>query len=82
MLQLNDLLIIFFILAIFLVAYGIVTEAILYPPQGGTVYLPDGSAIKRLFYRAYLASFGEMELAEMEGIISLCLTRQLVILCS
>ncbi len=59
----NDLLVIWAILGIFLLAYGISTEAMLYPHEKNRGL----ASIRRLLTRAYLEALGEMQLEEMEG---------------
>ena len=63
-LQLSDLLVIFAILTIFILAYGIATEAMLYPPHGIN---RNVSSIKRLLSRGYFESLGEPQREELDG---------------
>ncbi len=59
----NDLIVIWAIFGIFLIAYGISTEAMLYPHDTNRGI----GAIGRLLTRAYLEALGEMQLEEMAG---------------
>ncbi len=59
----NDVFVIGAILSIFMVAYGITSEIMLYPHQTNRGL----SALKRLISRAYFEILGEMQLDEFNG---------------
>lgn len=58
----NDLVVFMCILMVFLLAYGIACQAVLFPHVTDTRQM-----LKGIFYRSYFQIYGELFLEELEG---------------
>lgn len=62
-LQMKDVFFFLFFLSVWLVAYGVTTQALLHPHDGRLEWI-----FRRVLYRPYLQIFGQIPLDEIDGL--------------